>query len=75
MVGTDFIIKNINDSDIEDAKKFFLKFSYVNVIESTKYGDILTQINQHWAYIINDVLVAQEENFLFSSILQFWLPL
>ena len=36
MVGTDFIIKNITDNEIDTAKKFFLKFSDEVVIEVTK---------------------------------------
>ena len=51
MVGTDFIIKNIADSDIENAKRFFLKFSNVKVLESTKYGEVLNKSTSIGAYI------------------------
>lgn len=66
MVGTDVIMKSINDRDIEEAKRFFLKFSDVEKLEETKYGEILTKATNAGNIYINDVLVAQEENFLFS---------
>lgn len=66
MVGTDVIIKNIKDSDIEEAKRFFLKFSEVDKLEETRYGEILTKATNAGNIYINDILVAQEDNFLFS---------
>jgi hypothetical protein len=64
--GTDFILKNVTDSDIESAKKFFLQYSGIAKIEQTNIGEILGRENSIGNIYINGVLVAQEENFLFS---------
>ena len=66
MEGTDFILNNISDIDIELAKKLFLKFNNELEIEATKYGGILERKGSVANIYINGVQVAQEENFLFS---------
>ena len=73
MHGTIFILKGATEEQINQAKELFLKFSEIEVLESTKYGDIL---ESSW-YIhhdedipnrvyINGVLASEEPNFLFS---------
>lgn len=66
-VGTEFILKNVSDEDIQKAKDLFLRFSGEDVIEETVFGDVLNKKNTKVARIyINGVKVAEEENFLFS---------
>mgnify|MGYP001408483709 FL=1 len=64
--GTDFILYNVNENDIILAKKFFLVFSNEKILEATKAGGILNRSNTSGNIYINGVLVAQEDNFLFS---------
>ena len=68
MVGTDFFIEGIGQSDVEQAKDLFLKFNDAMVLESTKYGDVLQSDKASLAarVYINGVLASEEENFLFS---------
>ncbi len=66
VIGTEFVLKNISDFDIQQAKNLFLKFTNERVIEKTKYGDVLQKVNSQGNIYINGVLVAVEDNFLFS---------
>lgn len=66
MEGTIFQLTNISDYDIEQGKQLFLKFNSENVIEKTKYGEVLSKQGNLGNIYINGVLVATEENFLFS---------
>lgn len=66
MEGTIFQLTNISDYDIEQGKQLFLKFNSENVIEKTKYGEVLSKQSNLGNIYINGVLVATEENFLFS---------
>ncbi len=67
LVGTDFSFCEISDSDIDEAKKFFLKFSGEPVLDSTAYGQILRRNLKGRARIyVKGLLVAEEENFAFS---------
>ena len=67
MQGTEFIIKGVSEHDIEDAKSMFLRFSKYNVpLEKTRYGEIYAKSGNLSNIYINGVLVATEENFLFS---------
>jgi hypothetical protein len=66
-VGTDFSFENLADSDISEAKKFFLKFSGETVLDSTSYGQILQRDTKGKARIyVKGLLVAEEEEFAFS---------
>jgi hypothetical protein len=65
-IGSEFILNNISDSAIENAKNFFLKFNDSEVIESTKYGQIIENELEDSKIYINGVQVAMEPNFLFS---------
>ncbi len=64
--GTEFHLTNISDFDIEEGKKLFLKFNNEPTIESTRYGSVLRKKGTQGNIYINGVLVAQEDNFLFS---------
>ena len=67
MVGTDFSFHKIGDSDIDEAKKFFLKFSGETVLGSTTYGQILPRDAKGKARIyVKGLFVAEEEEFAFS---------
>lgn len=66
LTGTEFHLKNISDFDIQEGKKLFLKFNDEPVIEDTKYGSVLRKSGSQGKIYINGVLVAIEENFLFS---------
>ena len=66
LIGTDFILKRANDNDVEEAKQFFLRFSNSTVVETTKYGEIISRVKNSGSIYINGVLVAHEDNFLFS---------
>jgi hypothetical protein len=64
--GTEFHLTNISDTDISEAKKLFLKFNNEPIIENTKYGSVLQKEGGQGKIYINGVLVATEDNFLFS---------
>jgi len=67
LAGTDFSFTGIQDSDIAEAKKFFLTFSGEIVLDSTRYGQILRRQATGKARIyVKGVLVAEEEQFAFS---------
>ena len=67
MVGTDFYLKGVNEEDITKAKSLFLKFQDCQIIEDTKYGEIIDLADDSPAHIfINGVLVNEEDNFLYS---------
>lgn len=40
-VGTEFILNGVSDDDIAKAKNLFLKFTGEQVIESTKFGEVI----------------------------------
>ena len=52
IVGTDFILKGVEDSYIEKAKDLFLKFSGEPVIEKTKFGSVLSKKKRNWKNIL-----------------------
>ena len=66
MVGTDVCLQGCTDSDIETAKSLFLKFPGENILEETKYGQVIEKNGQIANIYINGVKVAEEQNFLFS---------
>lgn len=66
MEGTDFVIFNVEDKIIEDAKNMFLCFDErIKHLETTPYGEVLQKDGTPLIYI-NGVQVATESNFLFS---------
>lgn len=67
LIGTDVVLRGASDSDIEDAKNFFLKFSDEPILDETPYGQILKRRSGRNARIyVTGMLVAEEENFAFS---------
>jgi len=65
-IGTEFILENLTDEDIQKAKDYFLKFSGEKIIQKTKYGDVLDKKGNASRIYVNGVKVAEEENFMFS---------
>lgn len=65
-IGTEFIISQITDDDIQKAKDMFLNFSGEKEIEVCSYGMVLEKKYGMGRIYINSVKVAEEENFLFS---------
>lgn len=66
-IGTDFALLNVEDRDMEVAKEFFLKYSGEQVLEETRYGEILRRRPCCNARIyVSGLVVAEEERFLFS---------
>ena len=66
MVGTDFCLAGCTDRDIWDAKKLFLCFTDIEILETTEYGDVLDKRGLVGEIFINGIKVADEPNFLFS---------
>lgn len=66
MVGTDFCLHGCTAEDIEKAKSLFLNFTKDEVLERTKYGDVISRHGLTANIYINGVKVAEEPNFLFS---------
>ncbi|WP_240843807.1 hypothetical protein [Acidaminobacter sp. JC074] len=64
--GTEFILSDIDDSDVEKAKQLFIKFSNSNVLDVTKYGEVLEKGSETAYVYINGLKVAEEDNFQFS---------
>lgn len=65
-VGTEFILKGATRKDVNKAKELFLIFSGEEIIEETKYGEILEKKGEPARIYVNGVRVAEEQNFLFS---------
>ncbi len=67
MLGTEFEIDGVTDSDMAKAKNFFLMFSNHRVLESTRIGEIIERNPGAPAFVyVNGVKIASEDNFLFS---------
>ena len=67
MVGTDVILENCPDLEVEKAKSLFLFFNDEKVIGDTADGSILEKDPSAPARIyVNGLLISEEENFLFS---------
>lgn len=66
--GTDVVLSAVTDDDIEQAKRFFLRYSDEQTLEATRYGQVLrTAAGERPARVcVKGLLVAEEENFLFS---------
>lgn len=63
--GTDVILENCKDEHIDAAKNFFLMFSDEELLEKANVGEVYTKSKTARIYI-GGLLVAEEENFLFS---------
>jgi len=66
MQGTEFTLINVKKSDIDKAKRMFLRFSGATIVEKTKYGEVYATNTGAPTIYINGVQVANEENFMFS---------
>ena len=66
MEGTEFRLAGATDEQIEDAKRLFLRFNDEEVIDQTRYGEILRAKPGKGRVYISGVFAADEENFLFS---------
>ena len=66
MIGTDFILSGCTIDDIEKAKKLFLCFAGEELLEKTPYGEVLQKKSNVAKIYLNGIMVAEEENFLFS---------
>ena len=67
MQGTDVVLRDLKDEDIEKAKGFFLQFAGEEVLDSTPYGAVLRRPHGKKARIyVNGLLAAEEDNFLFA---------
>ena len=66
LIGTDVILENISQEDIEKAKALFLRFSNKELVESTNFGEVYKNNGDKSHIYINGVKVNEEDNFLFS---------
>jgi len=66
LVGTEVVLLGVKDEDVAKAKDFFLKYSGDEVLERTKYGDVLRTHGLKSRIYVNGLCVAEEDNFLFS---------
>ncbi len=66
MEGTDVILTGVRDADIEAAKSFFLQYAGDEVLDATPHGLVLRPSGKTSRIYVNGLLVAEEENFLFS---------
>lgn len=66
-VGTKIILSGLADSQMEDAKRFFLKFSGERILEKTGFGEILARKDgQSSRVYVAGLLIAEEDRFAFS---------
>jgi hypothetical protein len=66
LIGTEVILMGVKDDDLAKAKDFFLKYSGDEVLERTRYGDVLLTHGLQSRIYVNGLCVAEEDNFLFS---------
>jgi hypothetical protein len=66
--GTDIMLRNASDGDVAAAKRFFLRYSGEQLLESTDYGDVLAHTDRRSParVYVKGLFVAEEPNFLFS---------
>ena len=64
--GTEFVLTGVTDEQMSEAKALFLRFNDEEVLEETKYGDILAREGAVGRVYISGVFAAEEPNFLFS---------
>ena len=66
MDGTEFRLVGATDDQVDAAKQLFLRFNDEEVIDETRYGEILRARPGKSRVYISGVFAADEENFLFS---------
>lgn len=64
--GTEVTLKNCKKEDLENAKKEFLEYKDIKVIETTDYGDILKKVNSKAEIYINGMKISEDKNLTFS---------
>jgi hypothetical protein len=67
-IGTEVVLSNVADPDVETAKRFFLRYSDEQLLEETQFGDVLAgpPKGQPARIYVKGMFVAEEPNFLFS---------
>jgi hypothetical protein len=67
-IGTDVILTGVEPTDVEEAKRFFLRYSDDQILETTKYGQVVAPpaTGTRARVYVKGLLVAEEDNFLFS---------
>jgi hypothetical protein len=67
-VGSHIVLTGATDEDIEEARRFFLRYSDERLLESTEFGDVLARpdASQPARIYVKGLFVAEEPNFLFS---------
>src|SRR6266496_2512835 len=68
LIGTDVVLTGVTDDQIAAAKRLFLRYSGDQVLEETRYGQVLERQANTGAgrVFVKGLLVAEESNFLFS---------
>ena len=66
MEGTEFRLVGATDEQMDEAKSLFLAFNDEEVIDETRYGQILRAKPGKARVYISGVFASDEENFLFS---------
>jgi hypothetical protein len=66
--GTEVVLSNVADADVETAKRFFLRYSDEQILEATQFGDVLAgpPRGKPARIYVKGMFVAEEPNFLFS---------
>src|SRR5580698_6274954 len=66
--GSHIMLTGVTDADVEEARRFFLRYSDERLLESTEFGDVLARSDpsQPARIYVKGLFVAEEPNFLFS---------
>lgn len=66
MVGTDILLNGVSNADVQAAKDYFLLYRNDDILERTRYGEVLRHSEGRARIYVHGVCVAEEDNFLFS---------
>jgi hypothetical protein len=64
--GTEFVLTGVTDEQMAEAKSLFLMFNDDEVLEQTRYGEVLKGRGDEGRVYISGVFASEEPNFLFS---------
>ena len=64
--GTEFTLSGVTDEQMDEAKNLFLRFNDEEILDETRYGEVLRAKPGRGRVYISGVFAAEEENFLFS---------
>ena len=64
--GTEFVFDGVTDEQMDEAKALFLRFNDDEVLEQTRYGEVLEAPGEGGRVYISGVFASEEPNFLFS---------